>query len=210
MKAADVGCEDACIEMLEKARNGLMHGATLNEVEDELPRSEEHVADILGKIVFKALVLQFPPEIIQGQFTLAIPSTYIQYAMTGVAHVQTVVPMDSEGEPDLGFSGMSVKMISGGPPQSARPTFVRMTFDQHERLVELSYRASDHQEMCQRICRRAQTQGNYVVSAIIATDAARILEAVKRGETGAWQDVFREIIEGGKPRDTPPTRETVQ
>lgn len=199
MKAVDKDCDDATLEMLEKARNALMHGGTLREIEKNLPEPREEIVDVLGKIVFKALVNQFPPETFSDKVIFGNPSTYVHRTLSGVAHIQTVVPVEADGEFDLSFSGMKIEMTSDAPPQSARPTLMVMTLEQHQRLVRLSYENGDHQEMCRRICARAEIHGEQVIAAVLSTDRVRILDALKRGEIGKWQDFFREIIGDVKP-----------
>lgn len=194
IKAVDKNCSDATIKMLGDARNSLMHGTTLKEVEEKLPDPHEDIVDILGKIVFKVLIHQFPPEIFLEEMAFGNPSTYVHRSLTGIAHIKTVVPKDSEGEFDLSFSGMKMEMVTDGPPQSARSTLWVMNLDQYETLKKLSYTQGDHQEMCRRMYQKAQIQGVEAGTIVLSTDKIRILEAIKSGETGNWQDFFREII----------------
>ena len=201
IKAVDKDSDDATVERLEKTRNSLMHGGTLREIEKELPEPREEVVDVLGRIVFKALVNQFPREIFKEKVVFGNPSTYVHRTLTGVAHLQTVVPVDADGEFDLSFSGMKMTMVTDGPPQSARPTLLGMTLDQHKRLGRLCYQKGDHQEMCRRIYQNAEIHGEQVVTVVLSTDMVRILDTVKRGETGNWQDLLREIVGDGKPND---------
>lgn len=93
IQAVDKTCNEETIEFLDKARNALMHGATLKEIDDELPGSGEHIVDVLGKILFKALVHQLPKELFKETLHFGMPTTYVRQAMTGIAHVSTVVPM---------------------------------------------------------------------------------------------------------------------
>lgn len=202
IKAVEKECDDATLEMLETARNSLMHGATLREIEKKLPEPREEIVDVLGRIVFKVLVNQFPPEIFREKVVFGNPSTYVHRTLTGVAHLQTVVPVDADGEFDLSFAGTKVALITDGPPQSARPTLMGMTLDQHKRLGRLIYEKSDHQEMCRRIYQKAEIHGEQVVTIVLSTDMVRILDTVKRGDTGNWQDLFREIVGNGKPFDS--------
>lgn len=197
IKAVDKDCDDTTLEMLEETRNSLMHGETLREIEKGLPKPREGVVDVLGRIVFKALVNQFPREIFQEDIVFGDPSTYVHRTLTGVAHVQTVVPVDADGEFDLSFTGTEMTMIADGPPQSARPFLMDMTLDQHKRLGRLSYEKGGHQEMCRRIYQRAEVSGEQVVAVVLSTDIKRILDTVKRGDSGKWQDLFREIIGDG-------------
>lgn len=194
IKAVDKDCDDATLEMLEKARNSLMHGDTLREIEKMLPDPREEIVDVLGKIVFKALINQFPREIFNEKVVFGNPSTYVHRTLTGLADLQTVVPMDADGEFDLSFSGTKMTMVTDAPPQSARATLISMTLDQHKRLERLNYENGDHQEMCRRIYQQARIQGEQVMAVVLSTDMARILNTVKRGDTGNWQGLFREII----------------
>jgi hypothetical protein len=199
IQAVDKECNEAKLEMLEKARNTLMHGGTLREIEEKLPQPHEEVVDILGKIVFFALLNQFPRELFTEKLTFLNPSTYVHRTLSGIAHMQTVVPRNADGDFDLNFSGTEMKMIADGPPQSARPSLIVMTRDQYERLTKLAYKRGDHQEMCGRIVGRVHKQNDTHVALVVpATDVARICDAIKREETGEWQDLFREIL-GNKP-----------
>jgi len=174
-----------------------MHGATLREIEKKLPDPHEEVVDILGKIVFKVLINQFPREIFSEEVVFGNPSTYVHRTMTGVAHIQTVVPVDADGEFDLSFSGTKITMTTDGPPQSARPALIGMTIDQHNRIGGLSYENGDHQEMCRRIYQRAKLHGEQMVTVVLSTDMVRILDTLKRGDTGSWQNLFRDILGDG-------------
>ncbi len=191
-------CDDVTVDMLEKARNTLMHGGTLREIEEKLPQPREEIVDVLGRIVFKVLVNQFPREIFKEKVVFGNPSTYVHRTLTGVLHLQTVVPVDADDEFDLSFSGTKAEMVTDGPPQSARPALMGMTVDQHKRLGRLSYEKGGHQEMCRRIYQKAEIRGDQVATVVLSTDMVRILDAVKRGDTGNWQDLFREIIGDGK------------
>jgi hypothetical protein len=180
----DQECDEEKLEMLEKARNTLMHGGTLKEIEKRLPGPREEVVDTLGKIVFLALVNQFPRELFTEKVKFLKPSSYIDRTLSGIAHMQTVVPVDADA-----------------PPQSARPFLVVMTKDQYEQLTKLSYKAGDHQEMCRRIAGRVHQQNEtHVALVVFATDFARIDGAIKRKEAGEWQELFREVMgEKGAP-----------
>ena len=195
IKAVDKDYDDGTLEMLGDARNALMHGATLREIEKKLPEPREEIVDVLGRIVFKVLINQLPREIFTEKVVFGNPSTYVHRTLTGVAHLQTVVPVDADGEFDLSFSGTKMTMVTNGPPQSARPALMGMTLDQHKRLGRLSYEKSDHQEMCRRIYKNAEIHGEQVVTVVLSTDMKRILDTVKRGDSGSWQDLFREILE---------------
>jgi hypothetical protein len=200
IKAVDKDCDDATQAKLEDARNALMHGRTLKEIEENLSQPREEIVDTLGRIVLKALINQFPPEIFKEKFVFGNPTTYIHRTLTGIAHVQTVVPVDAAGEFDLSFTGVTMAMVTDAPPQSARPTLMGMTLDQHRRLGRLGYGKGDQQDMCRRIYQRAQIQSEHVLAVVFSTDMVRILDAVKRGDAGDWQDLFREIIGNGQPK----------
>lgn len=194
LKSADKECDDATIERLEKTRNSLMHGAILEEIEDSLPQPHEKIVDILGRLLWKALILQFPRDMIDGTLAMGFPSTYIHRTLHGVAHISTVVPDGADGDFDLSVKGVKMEMVPPGPPQSALPTVVSMSLEQQERLKRLRFTDGGHQEMCQRIYERMQTEGDRVQALVLSTDMVLIREAVKRGDAGEWQDLFREIL----------------
>lgn len=196
LKAVDKECDDATIERLDKTRNSLMHGSTLKEIEDSLPQPHEQIVDILGRLLWRALIHQFPHEMFDGTLEMGYPSTYIHRTVHGIAHMQTVVPAGADGDLDLSFKGTKMEMVPFGPPQSALPTVISMTPEQHERLGQLRFMKGDHQEMCRRIYEKVKTKDGRVHALVLSTDMALIKDAVKRGDAGAWQDLFREIMGG--------------
>jgi len=189
-------CDDDTIKMLSDTRNALMHGSTLREIEEKLPRPHEEVVNILGKIVFQVLIHQFPTEILKEGIIAGTPQSYVHQILTGVAHITTVVPKDSDGEFDLSFSGLSMTMMPEAPPQSARPYQIEMSEEQFKKLEKLSYRPGDHQEMLKRITKRNQLHEGVVYALVFSTDYERIKDAVLKNEPGEWQDFFRDIIPG--------------
>jgi hypothetical protein len=194
LKAADKECDDATIDRLDKTRNSLMHGSTLKEIEDSLPQPHEQIVDILGRLLCRAMILQFPREFFDGKLVMGHPSTYIARRVEAVAHIRTIVPSDADGDLDLSFKGMNMEMEPFGPPQSSLPTVVRMSPEQHERLEQLRFTKGDHQEMCQRICARVKRDNDQVHALVLATDMSLIKDAIERGDSGVWQDLFREIM----------------
>jgi hypothetical protein len=177
-----------------------MHGSTLREIEDSLPQPHEQIVDILGRLLWNALIHQFPREMFDGKLAMGYPSTYIRRTIHGVAHLQTIVPVGADGELDLNFKGVEMKVVPFGPPQSALPTVISMTPEQYTRLGKLSFTPGDHQEMCRRVYEKARSKDGRVHVLVLSTDLTLVKEALKRGDTGAWQDLFREIIgepEGG-------------
>jgi hypothetical protein len=194
LKSVDKDCDDAIIARLDKTRNSLMHGATLKEIEDSLPQPHEEIVDVLGRLLWKALVHQFPKEMFDGKLAMGSPTTYVHRTMHAVAHVQTIVPKDSNGDLDLSFTGMTASVVPFGPPQSARPFGIRMSLEQHKQLARLGYAKGDQSEMCLRVYQKAQEKDGHVYAVALATDMALIMGALKRNETGAWQNLFREIL----------------
>ena len=196
LKSVDKECDDTTIDLLDKTRNSLMHSSTLREIEESLPQPHEEVVDILGRLLWKALIYQFPHEMFDGELAMGYPSTYIHRRFEGVAHIQTVVPAGADGDLDLSSEGITAKMVPFGPPQSARPSVISMIPEQHKRLGQVSSMKGDHQEMCRRIYDRVKKEDGRVYALVLSTDMALIKDAVNRGDTGAWQDLFREIIGG--------------
>jgi hypothetical protein len=194
LKAVDPDCTDTTIALLDKSRNSLMHGTTLREVEAELPDPHEQIVDVLGQLVWKALMHQFPKEMFDGRIVMGFPSTFVHYSARGIAHLQTVVHETADGELDLGFRGMSMKMEAFGPPQSARPSVLRMTADQYERLVKLSYAQGEQKDLCKRVAARSKQRSEHVVALVLATDMATIKSALEQNQGEPWVDLFREIM----------------
>jgi hypothetical protein len=194
IRKVDKNADDLTLAMLNKTRNSLMHGATLREIEKDLPEPREQVVDVLARIVFNALVQQFPLEAFKKEIAFGNPSTYVHRTLSGIAHIQTVVPIDADGELDLDFPGMKVTFMADGPPQSARPCLIGMSIEHYEQLSSLRFVSGDHQEMCTRIYQNAQSDGQFVQTVVLSTDWDRIRNAVNAGDMGNWQNLFREII----------------
>ena len=194
LKAVDKGCDDSTIERLDKTRNSLMHGSTLKEIEDSLPQSHEQIVDILGRLLWKALIHQFPQKMFDGMLVIGYPSTYIHRRVHAVANMKTVVPAGTDGDLDLRFKGTKMEVVPFGPPQSAQPTVISMSPEQHERLGKLSFMKGEHQEMCRRVYEKIKKKDGRVHALVLATDMALIKDAMKRDDMGAWQDLFREIM----------------
>ena len=194
LKAVDKDCDDATIDRLDKTRNSLMHGATLKEIEDSLSEPHEEIVDVLGRLLWRALAHEFPRDMFDGKLAMGAPSTYVHRTMHAVAHIQTVVSRDADGDLDLSFKGTTSSIVPFGPPQSARPFMIRMTMEQHKRLARLGYAKGDQSEMCLRVYQKSQEKDGQVYALVLATDMALITGTLKRNEAGAWQDLFREIM----------------
>lgn len=198
LKAADKECDDGTIDRLLKTRNSLMHGSTLKEIEDSLPQPHEQIVDVLGQLLWKALILQFPHGMFDGTLAMGYPSTYVHRTLRAIAQMQTITPVGGDGDLDLNFKGIEMKLVPFGPPQSALPTVISMSPKQYKRLAELRFMPGDHQEMCRRVYEKAKIKNGRVHVLVLSTDLALINDALKRGDTGAWQDFCREIMEGTK------------
>lgn len=196
IKSVDSECDDVTIYQLETARNSLAHGLTLKEIEDELPQPHEEIVDILGRILWKSLIHQFPSQMFDGSFTVGYPNTYLHRKMHGIAHAQTVVPTGPTGDLNLNSVGITARILSPIPPQSAQPTIISMSPEQYERLQQLTRVQGDGQKMIQRICERAKTDNGQVKVLVLSSDMALIRGALDQNESGDWQDYFREIMSG--------------
>ena len=191
----DQSCDDQTLDGLEKARNALMHGATIKDIEGQLPDSCSDLVDVLGGILFKALLHQFPKNLFKDEISFGFPNSFVHRTLKAIARISAVVPVDEDGELDLDrFTSPTVSMVINQPPQSGRPTLVVMTPDQHKQMGSLAREKGDHQELCKRVYERVQMAGENVVASVLATDMAHIQAALKRGETGNWQDLFRDIL----------------
>lgn len=192
---ADERCDDATVDLLDKTRNSLMHGGTLEEIEGSLPDPHESIVDTLGRLLWRALVIQFPREMFDGSLVMGEPTTYLHYKTTAVAHIQTVVPVDADGHLDLNFTGVVMAMKPFGPPQSALPSAVRMTNEQFDQLRKLSYQKGDQHDMLERILQKVQEADGHIYALVISTDMAAIKRAIQKGEVGEWQDLLRQFID---------------
>ena len=118
LKAVDPSCDDATVDLLDQTRNSLMHGATLKEIEGSLRQPHEQIVDVLGHLLWKALVHQFPREMFDGKLSMGVPTTYVHRTMHAVAHIQTMVYEDTNGDLDLNFKGTTATMVPFGRPKA--------------------------------------------------------------------------------------------
>ena len=118
---------------------------------------------------------------------------YVKYTGNAIAHIQTVVPQDEDGNFDMSFSGMEVQLVPFGPPQSSRPHFIRMTKDQFKRMRALAYQAGSHQELCKRVAERSEEHDGHIYATILATDMKDIEGALSNDSDEDWVKLFREI-----------------
>lgn len=195
LKRADKDCDDATVALLQKTRNSLMHGKTLREIESSLPDPHESIVDTLGHLLWRSLVLQFPPDFFDGSIMIGMPSTYVHYKPNAISHIQTMVPMDADGHFDLSFTGMKMEMKPFGPPQSALPFVVRLTPEMAKQLRALAYKKCDHQEMLERVAHQVREQAGQYFTLIIATDMVAIRSELSKEREGDWQELFRQFIE---------------
>lgn len=194
LKTVDKDCDDKTIKLLENTRHRLMHGSTLKEIENRLPQPHEQIVDVLGRLLWKALIHQFPKEMFSETLAMGYPSTYINHTLDMITRMQTVVPINSDGELELHFKGTKAEQKPFGPPQSALPSIIKMDMEQFERLKKLCYTNGEHQEMCQRIAQRIKNDNVHVYAQVLSTDLALIKKALEKKESGVWQDLFREIM----------------
>ncbi|MDO9043589.1 MAG: hypothetical protein Q7U64_14810 [Desulfocapsaceae bacterium] len=186
--------DDEIFMDLDKTRNALMHGAIFNEIEHKLSKTSEEIIDLLGKILFKAFVNQFPLELFGEKVLMGNPTTYIHRTMTAIASVRTIVPNGEDGELDPDKIGIKISKVADAPPQSGQPSVILMTPDQHKQLGVLAHEQGDHSALCKRVYERVDIDNGKVIAFILSTDMTKIRDAIKHGETGAWQDFFRDIV----------------
>jgi hypothetical protein len=183
------------VGVFEDARNALMHGRTLREYEaaHPTPDGEPHLVDKLYAIVRSALLLEYPEDV-RKEFQGDERDTVIDLRQTMVAHVQTIVPSDADGNLDLGFPGFHIAQHSEDPPQSALPGGIFMTPDQYQRLKMLCREPNPEAKLVSRICRQTFQDKGRIVVVILSTDLERVKEAMRANERGGWQDLLREAF----------------
>jgi hypothetical protein len=196
IRTVDSTCSEVVIDALDQTRNSLMHGSTLKDIETELPDSDQHIVDILGRVLVKALLFQFPRNVFEdSQLLLARPSTYTHGTLSGIVHVQTIGPQDDNGELDLDrFTGFKASMVTDDPPQSGLAYKIVITPDQQKQLESLMRENGNHQYLCKGIFRRIRMKDGKLMSLVLSTDMPKIKDALVRAEKGKWQDLLREII----------------
>lgn len=195
IQTADPTYDHALVDALELTRNRLMHGATLKEIETRLPKSGEDMVDVLGHVLFKALIQQFPRELFSQKLSVAVPTTYIHRVLSGIAHMKTVVPRLTDGDLDLTFAGVKMQMQTNAPPQSAAPLLVFMTHEQHEKIGKLRFQQGEYQKLCDRLFHHIQKiPDGRIASAVLATDKPLIDAAIDPSQTGDVPELLRKIV----------------
>jgi len=170
-QSVEKACDDAAWAALDEARNALMHGATFHETNSVVPGSEVHLVDLLGRVLFSALVREFAPALQDNSAMFALPSTYLNYSVSGIARIQTIVPNREDGDLEVAFDGLTVSLIPDTPPQSALPSVFLVTEDQCELLRSLAYKSSDHQDLIRRLVNQNEktSDGRWVL-AVMSTN----------------------------------------
>lgn len=186
--------EHDLIAVLEKTRNALMHGSTLREIQRDLPDPHESIVDVLGRVVVKSIIKNFPVEVFNKKLFLLVPGTYVHRTIKGVVQIQTIVPVDQDGEFNLDFTGMTVSLSSNVPPQSARSFFFFITKEQLNLLGKLRYQNGSDRDLINRIWSSAQIQGEGVAIEIVSTDMPVILKSLKDGVSESYLDIFKDIF----------------
>jgi hypothetical protein len=190
-----VGCDDATFDRLDRTRNGLMHGSTMEEIERNLPPPHTEIVDTLGRLLWRALLNQFACEsLANAKLMMGSPSTYVHRIVDGIAHMQTVIAVGEDGDLLLDRKGATMQMVPFGPPQSALPTEVRLSPEQRDRLRDLGWKKEAYHDVCKRIWDQSRTIDGEVRTIVLSTDMALIKEAIRRGETGPWRDLLEEIL----------------
>lgn len=190
LNASDKNFTDITFERLDKARNTLMHGGTLRELDETASPPSDHIVDVLGRLLWRALVLQFPRTMFDGTLSIGLPSTYLHHKLSGIMEMQMPAPRFQDGDFDLRFSGVKAEMLQSGPPQSAQATLIVVSIEQHEKLSRLRFKAGEHQVIFQRIFDRSRKVGEAVHAVVLATDVDKVKEAMSLGTAKEWQDVF--------------------
>lgn len=188
---------EGTFELLDKTRNSLMHGATLKDIENELPEPHEQIVDVLGKMLWRALLDQFPKELFAETMALGVPTTYVHRNLNTILHMQTVVPMLPDGDFNLRFAGTTAEIVPNGPPQSALPSVIGMTLAQHDRLARLAMTKGEHQAMCRRIHEKSRIRGEEVRALVLSTDMEAIRAMAASAKSGDSEGLFREIFAFG-------------
>ncbi|GAB7025750.1 methylamine utilization protein MauJ [Geotalea toluenoxydans] len=89
---------DELFGFLDMARNALMHGDWLEDIEADIPFSSDYLVDILGKLTCNAILRILPNESLTADLVIGEPDSYVRRKMSAVAHINTVVPLDSDGK----------------------------------------------------------------------------------------------------------------
>lgn len=89
----------------DKARNLMMHGASMDTVEKEINRPLHTVIDPLARITWLALlkcIVNFLPDDKKPtNLQLGQASTFVNWDLSAAALIQTVVPNGDDGKPDI-------------------------------------------------------------------------------------------------------------
>ena len=195
MRAVDPNLDEKTIADLDKARNALMHGSTMRDIEESVKRTSVQIVDTLGRTVFGCLLRQVPNELLKDGLRMGSPSTYVKHKKAGVATISTVVPFAADGAlDDTAFRGMTAELVPSRPPQSEHPVGVVLSPQQVDALGALAYQPGPHQEACLRIFQHRQEYKGRMVAPIFSADLKLMREVINKGEAGRWPDLCRELL----------------
>ena len=198
IQAAMPAYDDKQIEVLAGARNALAHGTTLREYEatHPAPEGDPHLVDKLYAVVRNALLLEFPEDV-QGTLHSERDSTsVVSMTATMVAHIQTVVPQDENGDLDLSFPGLTIETTMNTAPQSAVPVGVFVNLTQFNQLKQIADDdGSDNVDFVRRLFRQVgQHPDGRIVLMVLSSDLPRLKQAVEGNEQSAWQLLIRDAL----------------
>lgn len=109
------------------------------------------------------------------------------------------IPLNESGELDLRFKGTQVSLKVAMPPQSEAPMLITMTLDQYETLGALCYSSQGDSEVCRRIYRNCQVNGDKVQTLVPSADYKLIVDSIACGKTEGLESLFKQVIEADRP-----------
>ena len=110
---------DEVFSCLYRARNTLMHGGCLEDIENDISVSGEHLVDLLGKVTWYGLLRAFPREALPTELTIGQPATYVRRELAAAVHVTVRMPESSDGSPNIdNFPDIQVTIVSDPGPST--------------------------------------------------------------------------------------------
>lgn len=100
----------------DQARNMMMHGASVGTIEEKIGRPLHLIIDPLGHIVWtgllSTLIGALPNDERPKELKMGHATTFVKWNMTAAAHMETMVPLGPDGEPDIELMDIKAEFVA--------------------------------------------------------------------------------------------------
>ena len=102
--------------IMNRARNGLMHGVPAGKIEEitgvPLHQMIDHLAQLTWKGLISEVIANLPKDKRPNNLRVVVANTLVKWNLTGAANISVVIPLGSNGTPDIElFTGISAEFV---------------------------------------------------------------------------------------------------